>query len=161
MGTQEDNAQILAQLTALGTPGNTFEDFLANSERGLRLLAGLQAFDPGQTGFRTQDVYAAAQGLCRIAEPLLNHLLEKFQSNERIKNREPASKLLALLRAGALVDRKSLNRVIATFYDDWPYAAHWRRDLYRIPQGGVTVMSLVFGGLQKLRDLLDEQTGLA
>ena len=160
MGTQEDNAQILAQLTALGSPGNTFEDFLLAPERGLRLMGGLQAFDAGQTGFRTQDVYAAAQGLCRIAEPLLNHLLEKFQ-NERIKNREPAKKVLALLRAGALVDRKSLNRVIATFYDDWPYAAHWRRDLYRIPQGGVTVMGLVFGGLQKLRDLLDEQTGLA
>lgn len=161
MGIQEDNAQILARLATLGTPGNTFEDLLSEPERGLRLLGGLQSFDPGHTGFRNQDIYAAAQGICRIAEPLLSHLLDKFQSNERIKNREPGKKLLALLRTGPLVDRKALNRVIATFYDDWPYAAHWRRDLYRIPQGGVTVMGLIFGGLQKLRDLLDEQTGLA
>jgi hypothetical protein len=161
MGTQEENAAILSNLAALGSPSNQFEDFLTAPDRGLRLLAGLQAFDPGQTGFRSQDVYAAVQGICRIAEPLLAHLLEKYQSNERIKNHEPGKKLLALLRAGAVVDRKSLNRVIATFYDDWPYAAHWRRDLYRIPQGGLTVMGLVFGGLQKLRDLLDEQTGLA
>jgi hypothetical protein len=161
MGNQEDNAKILSNLAALGSPGNKFEDFLSQPDRGLRLLAGLQAFDPGQTGFRNEDVYAAAQGLCRIAEPLLAHLLEKYQSNERIKNQEPGKKLLALLRSGPLVDRKSLNRVIATFYDDWPYAAHWRRDLYRIPQGGLTIMGLIFGGLQKLRDLLDEQTGLA
>ena len=101
------------------------------------------------------------QGLCRLTEGMLTHLLEKYGGNERVKNRAPAQALLDLLKSGPVNDRKSLNRIIGTFYDDWPYAAHWRRDLYRIPQGGVTVVALVFGGLQKLRDLLDEQSNLA
>jgi hypothetical protein len=155
------NAHILPQLAILGTPQNQFEDFLADEERGLKLLNGLQAFDPGATGFRNQDIYAAVQGLARITEGLLTHLLEKYGSNERIKNRGPARDLLELLKSGPINDRKSLNRIIGTFYDDWPYAAHWRRDIYRIPQGGLTVMALIYGGIQKLRDLLDEQTGLA
>ena len=67
---------------------------------------------------------------------------------------------LLLLRSGPVTDRKSLNRIIGTFYLDWPYAAHWRRDLYRIPAANVTVTGLVFCGLQKLRDMLDEKNGL-
>ena len=156
-----DNAIILPQLAILGTPQNRIDDFLADPSRGLKLLNGLQTFDPGQTGYRNEDVYAAVQGLCRLAEGLLSHLIEKYGSNERVKNRAAAQALLDLLKAGPVNDRKTLNRIIGTFYDDWPYAAHWRRDLYRIPQGGVTVMALIFGGLQKLRDLLDEQSGLA
>jgi hypothetical protein len=156
-----DNAEILAQLAILGTPQNRFDDFLLDPPRGLKLLNGLQAFDASQSGFRNQDIFAAVQGLCRISESLLAHVLEKYGNNERIKNRAATEKLLSLLRAGPVNDRKSLNRIIGTFYDDWPYAAHWRRDLYRIPQGGLTVMGLIYGGVQKLRDLMDEQSGLA
>ena len=144
-----DNAQILAQLSQLGSPQNQFPDFLTDPSRGPRLIAGLNTLDPAQTGFPSPAVFAAVQGLCRICESLLAHVLEKYGANERVRNRAPAEKLLALLRSGPVNDRKSLNRVIATFYDDWPYAAHWRRDLYRIPQGGVTVMALVFGGMHE------------
>ena len=161
MGDFTANGQILAQLALLGTEDNRFADFLADPERGAKLVHGLDALDPGQTGFRSEDIFAAAQGLCRLAEGLLAHLIEKYKGQERIKNLLASGKLLLLLRSGAVNDHKSLNRILATFYDDWPYAAHWRRDLYRIPAGGVTVMALVFGGLQKLRDLLDEQSGLA
>ncbi len=155
-----DNAFILPQLATLGTPQNRFDDFLADPARGNKLVNGLHIFDPGQTGYRNEDIYAAVQGVCRLTEGLLAHLLEKYGGNERVKNRVPAQALLDLLKSGPVNDRKTLNRLIGTFYDDWPYAAHWRRDLYRIPQGGVTVVALVFGGLQKLRDLLDEQSNL-
>jgi len=96
-----------------------------------------------------------------LTEALLDHLIAKYKGNDRVKNVIPSGNLLLQLRAGPALDRKSLNRAIGTFYLDWPYAAHWRRDLYRIPEGGLTVFGLVYGGLQKLRDLLDEQTGLA
>ena len=156
-----DNAQILAQLAILGTPQNRFEDYLADPARGARLVHGLNAFDASDTSCRNEDTFLAVQGLCRLSEALLAHLLEKFGSNDRLKNRVAGEKLLALLRAGPVTDRKSLNRIIGTFYDEWPYAAHWRRDLYRIPQAGLTVMGLVYGGVQKLRDMMDEKTGLA
>jgi len=154
------NADILAQLALLGTPENELKDFLTDEQRGLKLLAGLQALDPGQTGFRSEDVYAAAQGLARLTESLLRHLIEKYNGHQRIKNLDASGKLLLALSPGGVIDRKTLNRILGTFYLDWPYAAHWRRDLYRIPVAALTVMALVFGGLQKLRDLLDEQTGL-
>ena len=156
-----DNAQILAHLSQLGTPQNQFADFLTDPSRGARLLNGLATLDPTDTAYSSADVFAAVQGLSRICDGLLAHLLEKHGGQERIRNRAPAEKLLALLRAGPVNDRKSLNRLIGTFYDDWPYAAHWRRDLYRIPQGGITAMALIFGGMQKLRDMMDEQSGLA
>lgn len=159
--SQAANAQIIASLAQLGTSQNLFEDFVLDPARGTRLMNGLQALDPGETNFRPEDVYAAVQGLCRLAEALLSHLIEKHKGQERIKNFMASGKLLLLLRGGPVTDRKSLNRIIATFYDDWPYAAHWRRDLYRIPAANLTVMGLVFCGLQKLRDLLDEQNGLA
>ena len=155
------NGQILGQLKLLGTPENAFVDFLADPERGLKLLNGLQALDAAQPNFSSADMFAAAPGLCRMTDALLAHLLAKFGSHDRIRNVAPARKLLAQLRSGPVNDRKSLNRIIGMFYDDWPYAAHWRRDLYRIPQGGLTVAALVFGGLQKLRDMMDEQNGLA
>lgn len=155
------NAQILASLAQLGTPQNQFNDFVLDPIRGSRLMNGLLALDPGQTNFKAEDVYAAVQGLGRLTEALLAHLIEKHKGQDRIKNFIASGKLLLLLRAGPVTDRKSLNRIIATFYDDWPYAAHWRRDLYRIPAANMTVMGLVFCGLQKLRDLLDEQNGLA
>ena len=156
----QTNAEILAQLALLNTPGNRLDDFLLDPSRGLKLMQALQAFDPGTTGFKSEDIYAAAHGLSRLTEALLDHLIAKFKSNERIKNFISSGNLLLTLRAGPAMDRKALNRVIGTFYLDWPYAAHWRRDLYRIPEGGLTVFGLVFGGMQKLRDLLDEQTGL-
>lgn len=161
MGDAATNAQILAQLAVLGSEQNRLDDFLADPERGAKLIAGLNALDLEQTGFRSEDVYAAAQGLCRLTEALLSHQIDKHRGQERIKNLLASGKLLNLLRSGPVTDRKSLNLIIGTFYDDWPYAAHWRRDLYRIPAGGLTVMHLVFGGLQKLRDLMDEQNGLA
>lgn len=155
------NAQILASLAQLGTHQNLLEDFILDPERGTRLMNGLQALDPGQTNFRAEDVYAAAQGLCRMSEAVLAHLIDKYKGQDRIKNFMQNGKLLLLLRAGSCTDRKTLNRIVSTFYLDWPYAAHWRRDLYRIPVANVTVMGLIFNGLQKLRDLLDEQNGLA
>ena len=160
MGDQTTNAQILAQLALLGTEQNRLDDFLLSPERGVKLAQGLQAFDPATTGFSSEDVYAAAQGLSRMAEALLAHLIEKHKGNERIKNLMASGKLLLQLRSGPLIDRKSMNRIIGTFYLDWPYAAHWRRDIYRTPEGGMTVMALIFSGLQALRDLLDEQDGL-
>ena len=159
--SQHDNAHILAALAQLGTPQNTFEDYLGDPNRSWKLLQGLHQFEPGETGFKNEFVFAAAEGLRRLSEALLAHLIEKYKDQPRIKNYGPSGKLLLTLRSGAINDRKSLNRVIATFYDDWPYAAHWRRDLYRIPAGGLTVMALIFGGMQKLRDLMDEQAGLA
>ncbi len=159
MGEQE-NARILAQLAALGAAPNGFGDFLADPERGAKLLHALQEFDPSKTGFRNEDLFAAAEGLRRLCESLLAHLIEKYRHQERIRNIGPGGRLLTQLRAGPAVDRRSLNRTIGTFYDDWPYAAHWRRDLYRLPAAGLTVFALIFGGMQKLRDLLDEQTGL-
>ena len=154
------NAEILAQLTLLGTGENRFEDFLAQPERGAKLLVALQTFDPGCTGFQSADLYAAAQGLCRLCEALLAHLIERYKGQARIKNLTASGKLLSLMRSGAAIDRKTLNRMLGTFYVDWPYAAHWRRDLYRIPAGGLTVMGLVYSGLQKLRDMRDEQAGM-
>jgi len=145
----------------LGTDDNRFGDYLLDSARGTKLMQGLLVLDPGQTGFKHEDIFAAAQGLCRMAESLLAHLIEQNKGQERIKNVMASGKLLLLLKSGAVVDRKGLNKILGTFYLDWPYAAHWRRDLYRIPAANLTVMALVFGGLQKLRDLLDEQTGLA
>ncbi len=158
---QQSNADILAQLTLLGAEHNRLTDFLADPARGVKLMQALTAFDPGTTGFKAEDVYAAAHGLARLTEALLDHLIAKYRGNERVKNVIASGNLLLQLRAGPALDRKALNRAIGTFYLDWPYAAHWRRDLYRIPEGGLTVFGLVFGGLQKLRDLLDEQTGLA
>ncbi|HYG75317.1 MAG TPA: hypothetical protein VEK08_09975 [Planctomycetota bacterium] len=155
------NASILAQLAMLGTEQNRFDDFLLDPQRGTKLMQALLELDPGQTGFRHEDVLAAAQGLCRLSEALLAHLIEKYKGQERIKNLMESGKLLLQLRSGPVIDRKSLNRIIGTFYLDWPYAAHWRRDLYRIPAGNITIMGLIYFGLQKLRDLLDEQTGLA
>ncbi|MEI6234018.1 MAG: hypothetical protein WCT04_13260 [Planctomycetota bacterium] len=155
------NADILAQLALLGTEQNRLEDFLLDPSRGVKLMQALVAFDPGATGFKTDHVYAAAHGISRLTEALLDHLIAKYKGNDRVKNVIPSGNLLLQLRAGPALDRKSLNRAIGTFYLDWPYAAHWRRDLYRIPEGGLTVFGLVYGGLQKLRDLLDEQTGLA
>jgi hypothetical protein len=155
------NAEILAHLAQLGAPQNQFADFLSDASRGPRLITGLNSLDPTDTAYASPVVFAAVQGLSRMCDGLLDHLLEKYGSHERIRNRAPAEKLLALLRAGPVNDRKSLNRIIGTFYDEWPYAAHWRRDLYRIPQGGLTVAALVFGGMQKLRDMMDEQSGLA
>lgn len=157
---QQTNAQILAQLALLGSTENRLDQFIAEPERGQKLITGLQLFDPGETGFKTEDVYAAIQGLCKLTDELLAHLMEKHKGQERVKNLMASGKLLLILRSGPVVDRKTLNRLLGTFYDDWPYAAHWRRDIYRIPVAGLTVTSLVFGGLQKLRDLLDEQTGL-
>jgi len=157
---QQANAEILAQLALLGSEQNRLDDFLREPERGLKLMQSLQAFDPGTTGFAAEDVYKAAHGLSRLTEALLDHLIAKYSGQPRIKNLIASGNLLLQLRAGPALDRKALNRAIGTFYLDWPYAAHWRRDLYRIPAGGLTVFGLVFGGLQKLRDLLDEQTGL-
>ena len=154
------NADILAQLAILGTGENHFNDFLAHPERGAKLLNALQTFDPGCTGFQNADLYAAAQGLCRLCEGLLAHLIDRYKGQARIKNLTASGKLLALMRSGAAIDRKTLNRILGTFYIDWPYAAHWRRDLYRIPAGGLTVMGLIYGGLQKLRDMRDEQAGM-
>ena len=157
---QSVNAQVLAQLALLGSPDNRLEDFLREPERGLKLLQALQAFDPGTTGFKSDDIYAAAHGLSGLTEALLDHLIAKYKNHERLRNYISSGTLLLALRAGPAMDRKALNKVIGTFYLEWPYAAHWRRDLYRIPEGGLTVFGLVFGGLQKLRDLIDEQTGL-
>jgi hypothetical protein len=159
--SQQDNAMILAQLAILGTEKNRFEDFLAEPERSLKLLAGLHQFDPSATGFKHEFVFNAAEGLRFITEALLAHLIEKYRDQPRVKNLGPGGNLLLTLRSGAINDRKTLNRIIAVFYDEWPYAAHWRRDLYRIPAGGLTVTALIFGGLQKLRDMMDEQAGLA
>ena len=158
---QQTNAQIIAQLALLGATDNRLQHFSEEPERGVKLMQALILLNPGETGFKSEDVYAAVQGLCRLTEELLTHLLEKYKGHDRIKNLMPSGKLLLLLRGGPVVDRKSLNRLLGTFYDDWPYAAHWRRDIYRTPAAGLTVTGLVFGGLQKLRDLLDEQTGLA
>ena len=151
---------FFTELAALGTAPNRFEDFLGSPDRGTKLMGALQALDPTPRGLRNEEIYAAAQGLSRLAESLLGHLLERYTNQERIKNLVPSRKLLLLLRAGPVLDRKSINRVIGTFYDDWPYAAHWRRDIYRVPAGGLTLFGLIYCGLQKLRDMLDEQTGL-
>ncbi len=158
---RQTNADILAQLSVLGSEQNQLPDFLADPSRGVKLLQALTAFDSGTTGFKAEDVYAAANGLGRLTEALLGHLIVKYRTNERVKNLIQSGNLLLQLRSGPALDRKALNRAIGTFYLDWPYAAHWRRDVYRIPEGGLTVFGLVFGGMQKLRDLLDEQTGLA
>jgi hypothetical protein len=160
VGDQKTNAQILAQLALLGAPENRLEDFILNPERGPKLINGLNALDPSVTGFKNEDIYSAAQGLCRLTEALLSHLIEKYKDQDRVKNLMASGKLLLQFKSGPIIDHKSLNRVISTFYLDWPYAAHWRRDLYRIPEAGLTVTALVFGGLQKLRDLIDEQAGL-
>jgi hypothetical protein len=158
---QATNAAILAQLALLGTEQNRLADFLIAPERGEKLVQGLVALDPAQTGFKPEDVYAAARGLALLTESLLDHLIARHRGNERIKNLSASGNLLLALRAGPPLDRKSLNRLIGTFYLDWPFAAHFSRDLYRLSAGGLTVFALVFGGLQKLRDLLDEQSGLA
>jgi hypothetical protein len=158
---QQVNAQILVQLATLGSEQNRFPDFLGDPQRGLKLIQALQAFDPSATGFKTESIFAAATGLTGLSEALLEHLIGKYKGNDRIKNFIASGNLLLTLRAGPALDRKALNRIIGTFYLDWPYAAHWRRDLYRIPEGGLTVFGLIYCGLQKLRDLLDEQTGLA
>jgi hypothetical protein len=157
---QRTNAEILVNLALLGTEQNRLEDFLREPERGVKLMQALQAFDPGVTGFNAEHIHRAAQGLSRLTEALLDHLIAKYKNSDRVKNLIASGNLLLQLRAGPPLDRKALNRAIGTFYLDWPYAAHWRRDLYRIPEGGLTVFGLVFGGLQKIRDLLDEQTGL-
>ena len=155
------NASILAQLAVLGTQDNRIDDFLVAPERGLKLIQGLVALDPGESAFKAEDVFAAAGGLTRLTEGLLDHLIARHRGSTRIKNLNAGGNLLLTLRAGAPLDRKALNRVIGTFYLDWPYAAHFNRDLYRVPAGGLTVFGLIFGGLQKLRDMLDEQSGLA
>ena len=157
---QRTNAEILVNLALLGTEQNRLEDFLREPERGVKLIQALQAFDPSALGFNAEHVYKAAHGLSRLTEALLDHLIAKYRGSDRVKNLIPSGNLLLQLRAGPPLERKTLNRAISTFYLDWPYAAHWRRDLYRIPEGGLTVFGLVFCGLQKLRDLLDEQTGL-
>src|SRR5437667_8711806 len=113
---QTVNADILAQLALLGTEQNRFEDFLADPSRGLKLMQSLQAFDPGAIGFEAKDIHAAASGLARLADALLGHLITKYKGHERIKNFIASGKLLLALRAGPALDRKSLNRVISTFY---------------------------------------------
>jgi hypothetical protein len=158
--SQEENAQILAQLAVLGTGENRFEDFLKDPSRAEKLHAGLARFDPSVLGFKNEDIFAAAEGLKRLTEGLLTYLIDKYKDQDRIKNFLQSGKLLLLLRSGPVIDRRSLNRIIGTFYDEWPYAAHWRRDLYRTPEGGLTVTLLIYGGMQRLRDLMDEQAGL-
>jgi hypothetical protein len=161
MGDQNDNAVILANLALLGAGQNRLEDFIIDPSRGMKLINGLHALDASHANFRSEDLFAAVQGLSRLSESLLAHLIDKYQGQERIKNFMASGNLLLALRSGPVIDRKSLNRIIGTFYLDWPYAAHWRRDLYRIPVANLTMMDLVFGGLQKLRDMLDEQSGLS
>ena len=161
MDAQKSNADILAQLALLGTAQNRLDDLLQDPARGIKLMQALTALDPAAIGFEAASVYSAAHGLARLTEALLDHLIAKYNGSDRVKNLTASGNLLLQLRAGPALDRKSLNRALGTFYLDWPYAAHWRRDLYRIPEGGLTVFGLVYGGLQKLRDLMDEQTGLA
>src|SRR6185295_2272716 len=94
------NAEILAQLALLGQEQNRLEDFLADPARGVKLLQALQAFDPGATGFKTEHIYAAAHGLSRLTEALLDHLIAKHKHSDRIKNLIASGNLLLALRAG-------------------------------------------------------------